>query len=86
MSREPQFDDDNPEWTSEDFARATRFDGVSLAEATEVMRRKPGRPPAERPKPRVTMRLDQDLLDHYRAMGRGWQTRINEVLRKASGI
>jgi hypothetical protein len=26
-AKEPMFDDDNPEWTEEDFARATRFEG-----------------------------------------------------------
>ena len=26
-SKEPVFDDDNPEWTEEDFARATWFEG-----------------------------------------------------------
>jgi hypothetical protein len=26
-SKEPVFDDDNPEWTEEDFANAMRFEG-----------------------------------------------------------
>jgi hypothetical protein len=26
-SKEPVFDDDNPEWTEEDFAKAVRFEG-----------------------------------------------------------
>jgi len=30
----------------------------------------------------TTIRLSQDVLDHFRAGGRGWQTRINEALRE----
>ena len=29
----------------------------------------------------VTLRLDRDVLDWFRAQGRGYQTRINQVLR-----
>jgi uncharacterized protein (DUF4415 family) len=34
-----------------------------------------------RPKKRVTVRLDPDVLDWLRAQGRGYQTRINTILR-----
>jgi len=30
----------------------------------------------------VTMRLDEDVAGVFRASGRGWQTRINEILRE----
>ncbi len=40
-----------------------------------------GRPPLARPKISTTIRLSQDVLDHFRAGGRGWQTRIDEALR-----
>lgn len=32
-------------------------------------------------KRQVTLRLDPDVLDHFRRQGRGWQSRINAVLR-----
>jgi uncharacterized protein (DUF4415 family) len=32
------------------------------------------------------LRLDADLIDRFRATGKGWQSRINEALRKAVGI
>tara|TARA_E500000318_G_scaffold33562_1_gene33127 strand:+ start:3705 stop:3977 length:273 start_codon:yes stop_codon:yes gene_type:complete len=32
-------------------------------------------------KERVTIRLDIDVLEAYRAGGRGWQTRLNDDLR-----
>jgi uncharacterized protein (DUF4415 family) len=34
----------------------------------------------------VTLRIDPAALDQFRAAGSGWQTRINEVLRKATGL
>lgn len=34
-----------------------------------------------RPKVPVSIRLDADLIEHFRSTGRGWQTRINAILR-----
>ena len=46
-----------------------------------------GRPPlGDEPKKQVTLRLDADLLERFRASGAGWQSRINATLRKAVGI
>jgi uncharacterized protein (DUF4415 family) len=36
-------------------------------------------------KEQVTLRIDQDILEHFRDGGPGWQDRINDALRKASG-
>jgi uncharacterized protein (DUF4415 family) len=33
------------------------------------------------PKEKISLRLDADVLRWYRRQGRGWQTRINAVLR-----
>ena len=43
---------------------------------------KRGRPKAERPKVSTTLRLDADVLNHFRSLGPGWQTRINSTLRQ----
>lgn len=37
--------------------------------------------PPRRPKVHTGLRLDADVLDFFKAQGRGWQTRINAVLR-----
>ena len=37
--------------------------------------------PLPRRKAHTTLRLDADLLDWFRSQGRGYQTRINAVLR-----
>lgn len=69
--------DDAPEWTDEMFERADLYHGETL------IRR--GRPPLESPKQRVTLRLDEDVVAALRASGRGWQTRVNAVLREWVG-
>jgi uncharacterized protein (DUF4415 family) len=33
----------------------------------------------------VSLRIDQDVLEHFREGGAGWQDRINDALRKAAG-
>jgi uncharacterized protein (DUF4415 family) len=39
-----------------------------------------GRPPKEEPKVPVTVRLDADVVEFFRAGGNGWQTRLNAFL------
>lgn len=78
-------DPDNPEWTEEDFKNARPFAEV-FPDLAESIRRARGRPPAENPKKQVTLRLDADVVERFRASGKGWQSRINEALRKAAGL
>jgi uncharacterized protein (DUF4415 family) len=67
----PSLDDD---W----FAEADVYQGAKL------IRR--GRPRSDNPKVPITIRLDRDLVDWFKRGGDGWQTRMNEELRKAAGI
>ena len=42
------------------------------------------RGPQKAPKKiQTTIRLDADIVEHFKRKGRGWQTSINEELRKA---
>ena len=41
-----------------------------------------GRPPSANPKVSTTIRLSRDVIEHFRAGGRGWQTRIDAALRE----
>ena len=34
----------------------------------------------------VSLRIDQDVLEHFQEGGPGWQDRINAALRKAAGL
>ena len=80
-------DEDNPEWTAEDIAKARPASEVLRAhigeKATqELLRRGKGRPPKDSRKVNQTIRIDPDVLEAYRQAGKGWQTRINQVLRE----
>jgi uncharacterized protein (DUF4415 family) len=84
---EPEpFDDDNPEWTAEDIAKARPASDVLPAligdkAVQELLRRGRGRPLKQDRKVNQTLRIDQEILDAYRRQGKGWQTRINQILR-----
>jgi uncharacterized protein (DUF4415 family) len=45
-----------------------------------------GRPKSQDPKQPVSLRLDPDVLAHFRRGGRGWQSRINAALRKVAKL
>jgi uncharacterized protein (DUF4415 family) len=83
----PNWDDDDlPEWTDDQFARAQFSIGGKVIRPAQGTLAKPGRPISENPKKQVTLRLDPDVLEKFRATGKGWQSRINAELRKALGI
>ena len=44
-----------------------------------------GRPPSANPKISTTIRLSRDVIEHFKAGGRGWQTRIDAALREWIG-
>ncbi|MGH6787330.1 MAG: BrnA antitoxin family protein [Novosphingobium sp.] len=79
-------DDDLPEWTDDQFARAQLSIGGKIIRHAQGTLTKPGRPKSIYPKKQVTLRLDGAVLDKFRATGKGWQSRINAELRKALGI
>ncbi len=63
------------------FDEASGSESVTAAEeegAFDWENAQVGFPP---PKQQLTMRLDQDVVDWFKAQGRGYQTRINAVLR-----
>jgi uncharacterized protein (DUF4415 family) len=65
-----------------DEERLARMRPASAADAADIKRRLRGRPRAETPKHLVSLRLDPDVVERFRATGPGWQSRINEVLRQ----
>ena len=78
------FDHDNPEWTEEDFAKARPInDFPELAAA--FPKSKGGRPKGSN-KVQIALRLDRDAVDRFKESGPGWQSRINDAVRKAAGL
>lgn len=66
VTRAAKSDPDNPPLDDEFFKRAKRG-RPRLAEG--------------RGKERITIMFDSDLLEHFKAGGKGWQTRMNDELR-----
>jgi uncharacterized protein (DUF4415 family) len=70
---------DNPAWTEADFRRARPVSEVLPDEMQKLLVRPKGRPavdPVYR-KQAVSIRLDREIIDHFKTEGPGWQTRLN---------
>ena len=65
--------DDAPELTDEFFERADEYVGDKL------VRR--GRPRTDSPKVALTVRYDAEVVEAFKATGKGWQTRMNAALK-----
>lgn len=74
-------DDDNPELSEADLARAKPFRDVFPAQHASWKRL--GRPPVARPKVHIGFRLAADVVEAIRASGRGYNARVERVLREA---
>ena len=63
-------------------AALTDPDNLPLTDAElSQFKRGRGRPLGSGKKEQVTLRLDAEILEQFKATGNGWQTRINEALR-----
>ncbi len=74
--------DEAPHLTREWFEAAEIREGDRLIRAARPI----GRPKKAAAKEAVNIRLDPDVLAYFRATGPGWQSRINEALRKLAGL
>ncbi len=74
-------DPDAPELTEEDWARALPAIEVE-PELVEWSLRRRGKQKAPT-KELISIRLDPDITEYFRASGPGWQTRLNDTLRRA---
>ncbi len=75
-------DPDTWELTDEDFARARPASEVFPDIVADYNRRTRG-VQKQPTKVLVSLRLERDVVERLRASGRGWQSRVNEMLRKA---
>jgi uncharacterized protein (DUF4415 family) len=66
--------DELPEWTDEMFASADLYSDGKLI--------KRGRPKLSQCAKNISIRLDPVVETYFRGMGKGWQSRINSVLKE----
>ena len=74
-------DPDNPPLDEQWFREAKPMSDERLARYRGM--RGPQRAPV---KTATSIRLDADVVEHFKAGGPGWQSRINEALRKVAGL
>lgn len=67
---------DQGEWKIGDRPVSPQEGGAALRKALSR-----GRPKAEHPKLALTVRYDADVIEAFKATGKGWQTRMNAALR-----
>jgi len=76
-------DRDNPEWTKKDFAKARPADEVLPPAVLSTFKHYRG-PQKEPTKIPVSIRLSREVVNYFKASGAGWQSRIDEALRKVA--
>ena len=80
--------DDVEDWDADDApASADMLARLApMPEAAKDMFRRARGPQKAPTKQLVSLRLDRDVIEHFRASGDGWQSRMNAALRKAAKI
>jgi uncharacterized protein (DUF4415 family) len=78
-------DPDNPPLTEEQLAQLRPMAEVrpDLLRKVRKMRGQRGPQKSKPVKQRVSLRLDPDIVGHFKKRGPGWQSRLNAALRKA---
>lgn len=69
-----------------EYEDAPELSDAQLASAVVEIGGKPvrGRPRLQNPKTAIKLRIDSDIVRYFRSTGPGWQTRINDTLRRAA--
>jgi uncharacterized protein (DUF4415 family) len=78
-------DPDAAEATDAALAQAKSF-AEAFPDLMEGIRRGRGRPAIANPRKQISLRLDGDVIEKFKSTGKGWQSRVNEALRKAAGL
>lgn len=77
-------EDDVPELTGKDFKRMVPFESLNPSLKRKLLAiQKRGRPRSKAPKQMIAFRFAPDLLAGIKALGRGYNARVEKVLREA---
>ncbi|RWB05217.1 MAG: hypothetical protein EOS07_23130 [Mesorhizobium sp.] len=81
-TKEDWDDADSPELTDEQIAKGKPF-AEAFPDLAESIKRGRGRPPVAVPLQQISIRLEPAVIEKFKATGKGWQARVNDVLKKA---
>lgn len=77
--------DDAPELDEAFFDQATpkiNDEIVSASEVKAAFNQRLGRPKSDNPKKAISIRLSPEVVEYFKATGKGWQTRVDDALRE----
>jgi uncharacterized protein (DUF4415 family) len=77
----PAPDDENPPTTAADWERSVVTHGGGVAQTLADLRRGRG-PQKDATKIPTALRLSPEVIAFFKAGGKGWQTRVNDVLKE----
>jgi len=81
--RRAAFEGEVPKLGRDFFERAQIRVGDRVLRPADGTFTRRGRPPAgDRPKVQQSLRLSPEVIEHFKAGGAGWQTRIDDVLKR----
>ena len=76
---------ENPEWTEDDFRKAKPPHDILPVKSLAGFPNTRG-PQKAATKVPVSIRLNREVVNFYKAKGKGWQSCINEDLKKLAGL
>ena len=77
-------DGENPEWTDENFKNSISFSELpkSLQKKLGAIEKR-GRPISATPKQMIAFRFSPDLIASIKAIGKGYNIRVEKIIREA---
>ncbi len=72
-------DNENPEWTDDMFSHSRH--AADIPSLNKIVKASRGRPKSDKTKKPISIRLSEEVLEYFRATGKGWQTRLDSVLK-----
>lgn len=82
IQRQIAADPDDFELTDEMAAKPMTF-AEAFPDLAESIKRSRGRPKVESPLQAVTLRVDAETLERFKATGRNWRSRMSQALKGA---
>jgi len=74
---------DSPELTEEQIAAGGKPFAEAFPKLAESIKRSRGRPRVDTPLQQISIRLEPEVIAKFKATGKGWQKRVNDVLKRA---
>jgi len=82
MNKKPKLEEDEIEWTTEMMKSAKRFNQLPMSLQEKLKSRTARGAQIAPTKIQTSIRLSADVIFTFKASGKGWQSKIDSVLRE----